>query len=547
MTSATLVRPVPHVARPHQAVADRWAARLFGAAVVVALPLLLWFGREHWFYLDEWQILGADGVSNTGYFDGHNGHWITLLRLEYRLNFALWGLRSYVPYQVPVILTHLAAAVLLRQLIRQCGVRDWIATATALAFLFFGSGRVNMTLGFQASLTGSLVCGYALFLLADGPRRVTGRDWLALGLGVVGLMTSSVFVAVLVGFGVTTLLRRGVRIAAFYAVPLGVIYTAWYVTYGRNSTWPTETSARAARYGGRVLWDTFKALADGWLGLVLVAVAIFGLGTAVIHAWRSGTWGRAAVPLGLAVSSVAFVGMAAIARAATWLSQGSPDRFLHVGAALLLPLVAVGAEELAQRRTLLAACAIAPLAVGLPSNLNQLSHTSALFRTDRELALAVAHSPLIDRVPPIHRPLYVTAFHPPATAGWLERQAAAGRIPEPDEHDPVLDLTAAGQLALAQLGPQPDQTCPRLTAPRTMVLQRSDRVAFGGIIDFHVVDGEVESKRRLLKGTGGPIWAMTGPVEVVVRSTEGRPARLCAVERNPQDPSLDEILAFLGA
>jgi hypothetical protein len=91
--------------------------------VTAALPLLLWFGRDHGFYLDEFQILGADGLSNTGYLDGHNGHWITLLRVEYRLNFELWGLRSYLPYRLPAIDGHLVSVVLLRQVCRPIEVR----------------------------------------------------------------------------------------------------------------------------------------------------------------------------------------------------------------------------------------------------------------------------------------------------------------------------------------------------------------------------------------------------------------------------------------
>ena len=157
------------VARP-PAAGGRWSARLFGVAVVAALPLLLWFGRDHWFYLDEWQLLGADAVSPPGYLDGHNGHWMTLVRLEYRLNFELWGLHSYLPYQIPAVLGHLASAVVLRQVSRRLGARGWIATATALAYLFLGAGHVNMTLGIQVSFTGGLICGFGLFLLGEGPK-----------------------------------------------------------------------------------------------------------------------------------------------------------------------------------------------------------------------------------------------------------------------------------------------------------------------------------------------------------------------------------------
>jgi hypothetical protein len=166
---------------------------VFALALAVALPLILWFGRDQWFFLDDWWVLTEDGLTSPGYLDGHNGHWITVVRVVHRLNFELWGLRTYLPYQVPVVLAHLGAAVLVRQVTRQLGVRGWIATATAVAFLFFGSGRENMVFGFQVSLTGSLVCGLALFLLADGPRSVTRRDRLALGVAVLGLTTSAMF------------------------------------------------------------------------------------------------------------------------------------------------------------------------------------------------------------------------------------------------------------------------------------------------------------------------------------------------------------------
>jgi hypothetical protein len=280
MTQATLAdAPVQAAGTGTPVAPGRWSAGVFAGAVGVALPLLLWFGRDHWFYLDEWQILGADGVSNTGYLDGHNGHWITWLRLEYRLNFELWGLRSYLPYQVPAVLGHLASAVLLRQVCRRLGARGWIATAVALAFLLFGTGRVNMTLGFQLSLTGSLICGFGMLLLAEGPRAVTRRDWLVLGLGVVGLMTSGLFPAILVGFGITTLLRRGLRIAAFYAVPLGAIYLAWYVAYGRESALPVRLTGQAVSYFRSLLWDAFDALAQvGVAAAFLLVLAAIGVG-----------------------------------------------------------------------------------------------------------------------------------------------------------------------------------------------------------------------------------------------------------------------------
>jgi hypothetical protein len=522
-------------AKPTQAAVDRvpvaegrWSARVFGVAVVGALPLLLWFGRHNWFFLDEWVILGADGGSSIGYLDGHHGHWITLLRLDYRLNFALWGLHSYLPYQVPAVLGHLASAVLLRQVCRRLGARGWIATAAALAFLFFGTGRENMTLGFQIALTGSLICGFGLFLLAEGPRAVTRRDWLALGLGVLGLMTSSVFVAILVGFGITTLVRRGVRVAAFYALPLGAIYLAWYVTHGRESAFPVQLTGQSVRYFRRLLWGVFEALAQGGIGAVLLVLAVIGLAAAVHRAWRSRIWAEAALPIGLCAAWLTFAGMTALTREMT-AAFGIGGRLLHVSAALVLPVIAAGAEELARRRAVLGAAALVPLAIGAPGNFDRLSETPIFARTNPELAFAIAHSPFIDDVPGTSRPMQDNGFQPPATAEWLARQAAEGRIPEPDDPvPPQLQLTATSRLVLTQAITSSEPACPPLTAPLAVSLRAGDEVPFVGAIEVTVTDGTHNSlPRRFLALDRSLVRAQAGPVDVVVRSLPDAPAWVC--------------------
>jgi hypothetical protein len=507
---------------------ELWSARIFGAAVVLALPLLLWFGRDHWFFLDDWWVLTRDGLTRPGYLDGHNGHWVTLLRFDYRLNFELWGLRSYLPYQVPVVLAHLGAAVLVRQVVRRLGARGWIATCAALAFLFFGSGRENIVFGFQVSLTGSLVCGLALFLLADGPRTVTRRDWIGLGVGGVGVMTSAVFPPILAGFGVTTLLRRGLRVAAFYEVPLVMIYAAWYFMYGHDTAAPLRMTGLALRFAGRMLWATVDALAQGGIGAVLVALAVLGLATVVLRAWRSGTWAEAALPLGLAVSWTAFAVLTALARATYLPDSYSSGRYLHVGAALLLPLVAAGAEELARRRSLLGAAALVPLAIGLPGNLDRLAHTERILRGNPQHVFAMSHSPFVDDVPPDTSVLR-GAIQVPLTAGWLARQADAGSIPEPDGVDPTRDLTAASWLVLdQQTGSGGPPACPQLTAPRALTVQTGDQIDFTGAIRVTTTDGAHESlPLRFVSRDGSVIRALAGPVDIVVRSAPGEPAQVC--------------------
>jgi hypothetical protein len=53
----------------------------------------------------------------------------------------------------------------------------------------------------------------------------------------------------------------------------------------------------------------------------------------------------------------------------------------------------------------LSIAALVPLAIGVPGNLDRLSETSNLFKRNRQIAYAVAHSRYIDDVPADLRPL----------------------------------------------------------------------------------------------------------------------------------------------
>ncbi len=386
-----------------------WPRRVFVAGLVVAAPLLLWFGRDHWFFLDEWLVLQRDGLTDPGYLDAHNGHWITLVVLDYRLNFRLWGLDTYLPYQVPVVAAHLASAALLRIVMLRVGVRGWLATGAALVFVFLGAGRDNITFGFQISMTGSLLAGLALLLIADHAGPAHRRDLVGLLVGVVGLMTSSVFVALLVGVGVAVLIRRGVRVAAFYAVPLGIVYGAWYLRYGAGEGDPMRLTGNTLRFVARMFGAVFSALtAGGVAGAVLVAVAAVGIVAAVQAGRRTGEWHAAALLLGLLAAWLVFAGLTALGRAESSVTADShgASRYVHVGVALFLPAVAAGVERLTRWRTVAGVVAGLLLIVGVPRNLDRLADTDPLFGSgidlfgadSEQIIEAMAHSTAIGEV-----------------------------------------------------------------------------------------------------------------------------------------------------
>ena len=514
-----------------------WSAVVFAVAAVVALPLLLWFGRHYWFFLDEWWGLNRSEAWHPSYLDGHNGHWLTLTRLQYRATFQLFGLRTYLPYQIPTVVAHVLTAVLLRLAARRCGVRGWIATTVGIAFLLFGAGWENIMWGWQSNTTGSLVFGFALFLLADGSLEVTRRDWLGLALGIVGLMTSAAFVGIVAGLAVTLLLRRGLRVAAFYTLPLATIYGAWYAAYGTESTdVPFRLTGRTLWFVARMSWAVFDALAQGPVGLVLLALAAAGLATALHRAVQTRDRAEAALPAGLTVAWLAFAGLTALGRAEVPITAASyaSSRYVHVGAALFLPVAALGAERLAARRAVLGALALIPLAIGVPGNIDLLADPNPGFTGGRNVVLAMARSPYLDDVPPGTMPMrfdvgYGVIIEVPLTTGWLSRQADAGRVPEPSKPTPRLDLTVAGQIVLSQTrGGNAGAGCPRMTAGVPLTLDRGDQLRFDGAVNVVVKDGADTSLPLPYNSRNGSVVrALAGPLDLVVVPAPGARPRLC--------------------
>src|SRR6187399_1831132 len=92
---------------------DRWATWVFVVVVVVAVPLYLRLGHV-WFNNDDWDFLAHRTAGNLDdLLRPHNEHWVTLPILLYRALWNVFGLAHYKVFELPVLLMHLATAVLL--------------------------------------------------------------------------------------------------------------------------------------------------------------------------------------------------------------------------------------------------------------------------------------------------------------------------------------------------------------------------------------------------------------------------------------------------
>jgi len=298
---------------------------------------------------------------------------------------------------------------------------------------------------------------------------------------------------------------------------------------------PFLLTGRTLWFVARMSWAVFDALAQGPAGLVLLALAAAGLATALYRAAQTRDWAEAALPAGLTTAWLAFAGLTALGRAGVPVTSASyaSGRYVHVGAALLLPVAALGAERLAARRAVLGALALIPLAVGVPGNIDQLAHPNPALAVGRNTVLAMAHSPYVDEVPPDTMPMRFdigpVVIAVPLTTGWLSRQADAGRLPEPPKPTPGLDLMVAGQIVLSQSGGgDAGAGCPRLTAGVPMRLHRGDQLRFDGAVNVVVKDGADTSLPLPFNSRhGSSVRALAGPLDVIVAPAPGAPARLC--------------------
>jgi hypothetical protein len=457
----------------------------FWALVVVAVPLYLALGRHWWFYLDEWDFIVSRRAGNaTDLLRPHNQHWTTLPILAWRFLWRFFGVRSYFAYQALSVGLHVIVAALVRRLMRRALVGPWIATGAAGAFLFFGAGAQNVLSAFQITFTGALAFGFAGLLLADHAGPLDRRDAFALLAGLFAIMCSGVGVTMVAVAGVAVWMRRGFRLAAIHTVPLLGIYGAWYARYGRSASKFTGSIGQIAGFVRSGIAATFGALGQlSGSGYLLAAMLAAGLALV----WRTTGAGarraRLAIPAALLAGVVLFFVMAAVGHKAGpgVVELPAESRYLYVGAALVIPVLAVAADALARRSLLLGCVAIALVLIGLPGNLGRASDFARLqarhAASSRDVILSIARMPLSARAPGSLRPDPVGA--PSVTLGWLRAEAGRGRLPT--LLHPGAALLAGDQLRLSlmELDVNPGRACEPLTAPVVRHLGNGDRIGIG--------------------------------------------------------------------
>ena len=320
--------------------------------LVSAFAVWAYLDRNLWFFGDEWDFLTRRGLDGA-YFSiwaPHNEHWSVLPILLWRAIYSLEHLSTYWAYLIPLLLVHVAVVHLIwRRCLRE-GADVWLATAVALLFALLGTGAENLTWAFQIGFVSSLLFGFLAMEAAEGPMRARaprltgpwGRDMTAAALALAALRCSTVGLATALALGVVVLSRSGWRrTVRTLAVPLGA-FVLWFALAGHTGlkdtgdTVDASVFAKAPEFVATNLSQALGHIAGrGALGGPLALVVAAWLLWCSVSLFR-----RHPAALGGAAGAVLFYLLAAVGRDRISATE-SPSRYAYVGAALLMPALAL--------------------------------------------------------------------------------------------------------------------------------------------------------------------------------------------------------------
>lgn len=313
------------------------------ASLVAGFALLVALQGSQWFFYDEWAFI--DGTSLLDPHGGHGGHWSSAPIAIYQVLLALFGLHSYLPYAIAMLLMHLLATHLIWRIALKVGAAPWIATTAAAVFVVFGTGAENLLWAFQLGYIGALAVGLGAFLLALSPAISWRRVAVVTAISVFSLTWSGTAIPLVVATFAVILVRNGWRKAIPVAAVTGTVYLAWYVAYALPAVGGVDPGPLSIE---KVLVEMPQ-----FIGVLLILgfgdiLPIPGVGFALllgVAAWivvllvRKVRLPGAAPAFILLGAAAMFALMTAYSRAHMSVASGRASRYVYLIVLLLLPLL----------------------------------------------------------------------------------------------------------------------------------------------------------------------------------------------------------------
>ena len=279
------------------------------------------------FYFDEWDFVQRRPVSLESLLQAHNGHLSALPVAAYQFFFQVFGLDSYRPYQIMILLVHLILCLVIYLACRSRG--QIIAISAALTIALLGAGWQNIFWPFQIGMIGSAAAGlYALLLFAQNSK----KQWQITICLTVSLMCSGGGVAVVAGVIGVTLLNRQWKLL-YQLLAVVAVYLLWYLKYGESQATSTNIS-RIPKY----VYDSAVFAATG-LGTTssIFGVLLFGvLLTLLLSNFKK----NMADPIIVGAFLIALAGWVLTALARAQYNDPGAPRYVYIGATYLIIIFA---------------------------------------------------------------------------------------------------------------------------------------------------------------------------------------------------------------
>lgn len=324
-----------------------YASLVAGFVFLVVLHTTQWFSYDEWAFIDGAELLEPHG--------GKGGHWSTTPILIYQGLMAVFGLHTYLPYAIAMVLTHLAATHLIWRVALRVGAAPWIATTASAVFVVFGTGSENILWAFQTGFIGAVAVGLGALLVALSPHLSWRRLLLVVLLELFSLTWSGTAIPLVAATSVIVLLRHGWRKAIPVAVVPGAVYLAWYVVYAlagvggvdQGELGPYKLFVAMPQFVGVLLvfgfGDVFPVPGVGFLLLLGIAAWIVVL---LVRRVRLPGAAPAFVLMGAAAM---FAFMTAYSRAIYSVPSGRASRYVYLVTLLLLPLLTLALTRASAR------------------------------------------------------------------------------------------------------------------------------------------------------------------------------------------------------
>jgi hypothetical protein len=239
---------------------DRIAPVVMGLAILASGLLLYHLTRGSSFWGDDWAWITTRRANTAhNFLSPYDGHLSVLPLAIYRVMFAVFGIDSYTPYRILVIVLSLIVGLLVFEYARH-RVGSFLAMLVAALVLFDGPGWQDTMWTFQIGWELALGLGIGALIMLD--RRTTAAHMAACALTLGSICSTSFGVAFAVGIAVDVgLTRRRWRDAWSPGIPLA-LYGIWALHYH-----PTGVNWSEITLVPTNLVQTFAGGVAGILGL----------------------------------------------------------------------------------------------------------------------------------------------------------------------------------------------------------------------------------------------------------------------------------------